>query len=162
VLLRPGDRVALEGDNPKQADFLSRTLAECDRNGCLAGARRWEPLDVTVASHCPLQTPTAERMAAHLAGLPRRPQRVAYLTNTGGRRVRADSAVLDDLAHAVARPVQWYDAMRLMRELGATCAVQMPPGHALAALVARSTPSMYALALADDGIERAVAAGAAL
>jgi len=101
-------------------------------------------------------------MAAHLAGLPRRPQRVAYLTNTGGRRVRADSAVLDDLAHAVARPVQWYDAMRLMRELGATCAVQMPPGHALAALVARSTPSIYALALADDGIERAVAAGAAL
>jgi malonate decarboxylase alpha subunit len=30
VLLRPGDRVALEGDNQKQADFLSRTLAECD------------------------------------------------------------------------------------------------------------------------------------
>ena len=25
-----GDRVALEGDNQKQADFLSRTLAECD------------------------------------------------------------------------------------------------------------------------------------
>ena len=30
ALLRPGDRVALEGDNQKQADFLSRTLAECD------------------------------------------------------------------------------------------------------------------------------------
>ncbi|MBZ3900366.1 malonate decarboxylase subunit alpha [Streptomyces griseiscabiei] len=29
-LLRPGDRVALEGDNQKQADFLSRTLAACD------------------------------------------------------------------------------------------------------------------------------------
>ncbi|MFJ9381322.1 malonate decarboxylase subunit alpha [Streptomyces sp. NPDC101455] len=29
-LLRPGDRVALEGDNQKQADFLSRTLASCD------------------------------------------------------------------------------------------------------------------------------------
>ncbi len=27
-----GDRVALEGDNQKQADFLSRTLAECDPN----------------------------------------------------------------------------------------------------------------------------------
>lgn len=53
----------------------------------LAGARRWETLDVTIASHCPLQKPTAERMAAHLAGVPRRPQRVAYLTNTGGRRV---------------------------------------------------------------------------
>ena len=30
AVLRPGDRVALEGDNQKQADFLSRTLAGCD------------------------------------------------------------------------------------------------------------------------------------
>ncbi|MDT5009233.1 MAG: malonate decarboxylase alpha subunit [Mycobacterium sp.] len=30
AVIRPGDRVALEGDNQKQADFLSRTLAECD------------------------------------------------------------------------------------------------------------------------------------
>src|SRR5215469_1972467 len=29
-LLRPGDRVALEGDNQKQADFLSRSLASVD------------------------------------------------------------------------------------------------------------------------------------
>ena len=29
-LLRPGDRVALEGNNQKQADFLSRSLAEVD------------------------------------------------------------------------------------------------------------------------------------
>ncbi|MCA1219841.1 malonate decarboxylase subunit alpha [Streptomyces sp. 8L] len=29
-VIRSGDRVALEGDNQKQADFLSRTLAECD------------------------------------------------------------------------------------------------------------------------------------
>jgi hypothetical protein len=32
--------------------------------------------------------------------------------------------------------VQWYDAMRLMSELGAKRAVQMPPWHALAALPA--------------------------
>lgn len=30
VLLRPGDRVALEGDNQKQADFLARSLAAVD------------------------------------------------------------------------------------------------------------------------------------
>ena len=29
-LIRPGDRVALEGDNQKQADFLSRSLAKAD------------------------------------------------------------------------------------------------------------------------------------
>ena len=37
-----------------------------------------------------------------------------------------------------------------------------PPGNAVAALLAGSAPSMYALALEDDGIERAVAAGAAI
>ncbi|MEV0390522.1 malonate decarboxylase subunit alpha [Nonomuraea sp. NPDC050643] len=30
ALLRPGDRVALEGDNQKQADFLAEALAGCD------------------------------------------------------------------------------------------------------------------------------------
>ncbi|GII52112.1 malonate decarboxylase subunit alpha [Planotetraspora thailandica] len=30
ALLRPGDRVALEGDNQKQADFLAAALAGCD------------------------------------------------------------------------------------------------------------------------------------
>src|SRR5579862_9394289 len=30
ALLRPGDRVALEGNNQKQADFLSRSLVEVD------------------------------------------------------------------------------------------------------------------------------------
>jgi malonate decarboxylase alpha subunit len=31
ALLRPGDRVALEGDNQKQADFLARSLTQLDR-----------------------------------------------------------------------------------------------------------------------------------
>src|ERR1700734_1408109 len=30
ALLEPGDAVALEGDNQKQADFLSRSLAQVD------------------------------------------------------------------------------------------------------------------------------------
>src|SRR5688500_3006902 len=30
ALLRAGDRVALEGDNQKQADFLAEALAGCD------------------------------------------------------------------------------------------------------------------------------------
>jgi malonate decarboxylase alpha subunit len=30
AVIRPGDKVALEGDTQKQADFLSRTLAGCD------------------------------------------------------------------------------------------------------------------------------------
>ena len=163
------DRVSTQ-DNPvwvaniNSADqiVLSGTTTALERANDAArqaGARRWELLDVAIASHCPLQAPTAARVAAHLACLPRRTQRVAYLTNTRGRRVRADAAaVLDDLAQAVARPVQWYDAMGLMGELGATCAIQMPPGHTLAALATESVPGIRALAFDDVGIKGAVAA----
>ena len=154
----PDDPVWVANINSADQIVLSGTIAGLERAKDASrrgGARRWDTLDVTIASHCPLQKPTAARMAARLARVPRRTQRVAYLTNTGGRRVRADSAaVLDDLAQAVARPVQWYDSVRLMGELGATCAIQMPPGHALAALMADSVPAINTLALEDDGIER--------
>ena len=43
TLLRPGDRVALEGNNQKQADFLSRSLAEAD-------PRRLHDLHLLIAS----------------------------------------------------------------------------------------------------------------
>jgi malonate decarboxylase epsilon subunit len=158
----PDDPAWVANINASDQIVLSGTMIALDRANAAArqaGARRWELLDVTIASHCPLQAPTAAQIAAHLAHVPRRTQRAAYFTNTRGRRVRDDSAaVLDDLAQAVARPVQWYDTMRLMWELGARCAIQMPPGHTLAALAADSTPGMRVLALDEVGIERAAAA----
>ena len=32
AVIRPGDRVCLEGDNQKQADFLAEVLADVDRS----------------------------------------------------------------------------------------------------------------------------------
>jgi malonate decarboxylase alpha subunit len=34
ALILPGDRVVLEGNNQKQADFLSRSLAKADPASC--------------------------------------------------------------------------------------------------------------------------------
>jgi malonate decarboxylase epsilon subunit len=115
-------------------------------------------LDVTVASHCPLQDGTAARLEEHLKRIPRRKQTVPYLTCAGGRRVRADAgAVLADLARSVAVPVRWYDAMRLLGELGTTCAIQLPPGDVLARLVPAAAPDVLALAVADGGPDRTAA-----
>lgn len=117
-----------------------------------AGALACERLDVAVASHCPVQKDTARRMAEHLASLPRREPTVRYLTNTTGRVTTSAATVLDDLAHAVARPVQWYDATRLMGELGVACAVETAPGHTLTRLLATAAPSVAGISLADDGL----------
>ncbi|HST65514.1 MAG TPA: acyltransferase domain-containing protein [Mycobacteriales bacterium] len=115
-------------------------------------------LDVTVASHCPLQRDTADRLARHLGALPRREQTVPYLSCAGGRRIRADAAaVLDDLARSVALPVRWYDATRLLGELGTTCAIQLPPGDVLARLLPAAAPDVLALAADDGGLARTAA-----
>lgn len=130
---------------------LSGTSAALDE---LDGRR----LDVTVASHCPLQDGTAARLTAHFAPLPRRRQTVPYLTCAGGRRIRDDAgAVLDDLARSVAVPVRWYDAMRLLGELGTTCAIQLPPGDVLARLLPAAAPDALALAVDDAGPARTAA-----
>lgn len=119
------------------------------------GARSFERLDVPVASHCPLQSGTAEKLTEHFADMPRRTPTARYLTNTRGRGVGTAELILDDLAVAVAHPVQWYDATRLMAELGVTCAVQTTPGRALAQLLAAAVPSVTSIALSDTGFDSA-------
>ncbi|MFF3573781.1 acyltransferase domain-containing protein [Nocardia jiangxiensis] len=149
--INAADQITLGGTR----EALARTASAAR----VAGARKFELLDMDVASHGPIQEPTARSIAEHLASIPRdRRQTIRYLTNVGGRSVRDDpDAVLDDLAQSVAHPVQWYDASRLMGELGATVAVEMPPGHVLTGLVAGSVPAIHAIALAETGIERTVA-----
>ncbi|TYQ14412.1 UNVERIFIED_ORG: malonate decarboxylase epsilon subunit [Gordonia westfalica J30] len=117
-----------------------------------AGALDARRLAVAVASHCPIQEDTARQMAEHLATVPRRTPTARCLTNTTGRAVAAAGPVLDDLAQSVARPVQWYNATRLMGELGVTCAVEAAPGHVLTRLFTSAVPSVLAVSLADNGL----------
>ncbi|WP_036438586.1 ACP S-malonyltransferase [Mycobacterium sp. URHB0044] len=122
-----------------------------------AGATDFERLDVAAASHCPVQADTAIRLAQHLAGLPRHTPAARYLTNSRGRAVTTADAILDDLAQSVAQPVQWYDATRLLPELGATCAIETQPGHVLAHLCTANAPGLAAFSLQDTGLAATVA-----
>ena len=123
----------------------------------IAGAFNFERINVSVASHCPKQADTAQRLAAHLAELPRREPTARYLTNTRGRATTSAETVLDDLAQAVAHTVQWYDATRLMGELGASCAIETEPGHVLTRLLPSAAPTIAAISLQDSGLAAAVA-----
>ncbi len=150
------DPLWLANVNSATQTVLSGTMAALEGAADAArdaGAASFELLDVSVASHCPLQCRTANELAAHLTGLPLREPTIRYLTNTGGRAVKTAEAVRDDLAQSVAKPVQWYDAARLMAELGADCAVEMHPDHVLTRLLASSVPAVRALSMQDDGLQ---------
>ncbi|WP_433556234.1 ACP S-malonyltransferase [Pseudonocardia xinjiangensis] len=155
----PTDDVWLANVNSATQTVLSGTTAALQVAGHAAraaGAADYQRLDVTVASHCPLQAGTAQRLVAHLAGLPRRIPTARYLTNTRGRAVDTAEAIFDDLARAVAHPVQWYDAARLMPELGASFAIETHPGHVLTRLVRSATTGLTAVSLQDDGFDSTV------
>jgi malonate decarboxylase epsilon subunit len=96
-------------------------------------------------------------LAAHLDQLPRRTSTARCLTNTRGRAVMSADVILDDLAQAVAHPVRWFDAMRPLPELGATCAIETPPGHVLTRLLAAVAPLATTLSIDDDGIGTLIA-----
>ena len=91
-------------------------------------------------------------MTRHLSTVPRRAPTARYMTNIGGRSVNSPDAILDDLARAVAHPVRWYDATRVMAELGVTRAVEMLPGHVLTRLWTSSVPQFRCVAVADTGL----------
>jgi malonate decarboxylase epsilon subunit len=120
------------------------------------GARAFERLDVDIASHGPLQKPTAEALRTHLATVTHRRPVCGYLTNTGGRLVAEAAPIVEDLAQSVAQTVRWYDGVRLMGELGVSCTVEVSPGHTLTRLTAAAVPDMTAISLADEGFSATI------
>jgi malonate decarboxylase epsilon subunit len=119
------------------------------------GARRAERLAVSVPSHCPLLQPVADRLAEAMARLTLRPPSVPYVSNRGGRALYDAEAIRQDLATSVAHPVRWYDALEVVRELGAKIFIEMAPGHVSTHLAAKLFPDVRAVAIADRGLRYA-------
>lgn len=153
------DRIWVANINSATQTVFSGTataLQRADDAARIAGAFNYERVNVAVASHCPKQAGTAAHLKTHLAGLPRRAPNARYLTNTRGRATTSAETILDDLAQAVAHTVQWYDATRLMGELGASCAIETQPGHVLTRIWPSAAPAVPAISLQDSGLAATV------
>ena len=124
------------------------------------GARRAERLAVSVPSHCPLLQPIADRLAQAMAGLTLRPPSMPYVSNRGGRALYDARDIGQDLATSIAHPVRWYDALEVLRELGAPVFIEMPPGHVSTHLVGELFPDVRAVSIADRGLRYATVVAA--
>lgn len=135
----------------------SAALDAAERAARMLGARGFDRLDVDIASHGPVQAPTEDALRSQLATVTTRTPALTYITNVGGRAVRSADAVTDDLIHSVTRTVRWYDGVRVMQELGVSCALEAAPGHTLTRLVSAAAPGIIAIALGEEALPFAVA-----
>jgi malonate decarboxylase epsilon subunit len=124
------------------------------------GARRAERLAVSVPSHCPLLQPVADRLAQAMARLTLRPPSMPYVSNRGGRALYDAEGIGQDLVTGVAHPVRWYDALEVLRELGAKAFIEMAPDHVSTHLVAELFPGVSAVSIADQGLRYATVVAA--
>lgn len=92
--------------------------------------------------------------------LPLRPPGVPYVSNRGGRALWDAEAIREDLATNVAHPVRWYDALEVLRELGATLFLEMDPGHVSTQLVAQLLPGVRAVSITDRDLRYAAVVAA--
>jgi malonate decarboxylase epsilon subunit len=124
------------------------------------GARRAERLAVSVPSHCPLLQQVADRLAQAVAGLTLRPPSMPYVSNRGGRALYDAQDIRQDLATSIAHPVRWYDALEVLRELGANVFIEMAPGHVSTHLIGELLPDVRAVSIADQGLRHATVVAA--
>jgi len=100
----------------------------------LQGARKAEPLNVSVPSHCPLLQPVADLLRKQLGSTSVRDPKTIYIANVNARPVRTAQGVAADLADNIAHGVRWHDATSVAVELGTKLFLNVPPGHALSDL----------------------------
>jgi malonate decarboxylase epsilon subunit len=147
----PG-QIVIAGSDPALDAVMARARQQ--------GARRAERLAVSVPSHCPLLQSIANRLVQAMASLALRRPSMPYLSNRGGRALYDAEAIRQDLATGVAHPVRWYNALEVIRELGAKLFIEMPPGHVSARLVTELFPDVRAVSIADKGLRYATVVAA--
>jgi malonate decarboxylase epsilon subunit len=110
----------------------------------LQGARKAEPLDVSVPSHCPLLEPVADSLRNQLRSMSVRDPKTIYIANVNARSVRSAQGVATDLADNIAHGVRWHDATSVAQELGSKLFLNIPPGHALSDLAKENLSDVQA------------------
>jgi malonate decarboxylase epsilon subunit len=145
-------QIVVAGSNPA----LDAVTAQARQRG----AHRAERLAVSVPSHCALLQPIADRLEQEMAALSLNPPSMPYVSNRGGRALFCAEAIREDLATSIAHPVRWYDALEVLRELGAQLFVEMVPGHVSTHLVAESFPGVSAVSIEDQGLRYATVVAA--
>lgn len=113
------------------------------------GARKVARLGVSIASHSPLMSAAADKLANQLAGVAFRDPDFPVVDNASATQLVAAAAIRDALTSHMESPVNWTASVRTMIEMGVETFVELGAGNVLAGLNRRIDRSVSTLGLKD-------------
>jgi [acyl-carrier-protein] S-malonyltransferase len=136
----PG-QIVLSGEK----EALERALRLANQRG----AKRAIPLAVSIASHCPMMAPAAERLAPVVGTLPITQASVPIVANSTALPLTEEHAIRHEMAIHLTSRVRWVESVRYMVANGVTTFIEIGPKNVLSGLIRRIDRSVETISLGD-------------
>jgi len=114
------------------------------------GAKRVVPLNVAVASHCPLMEPAREVLRKYLGDVEFKEPAVGMVFNAVAREESGPERMKDLLADGLVSPVQWEKSVRYAVSKGIDRFVEIGPKSVLAPMVKKIAPGVEVEVVTND------------
>jgi [acyl-carrier-protein] S-malonyltransferase len=134
-------------NSPSQT-VISGNKEAVDRATDLArsnGAKRVIPLEVSAPFHCPLMAPAAEKLGMDLEKIGISRYKIPVVTNVDATLNTDPLKTKGILVDQVKSPVQWYESIKLLYDIGVRKFLEIGPGKTLSGLIKRSIPDPFVL-----------------
>ncbi|MGB7292338.1 MAG: ACP S-malonyltransferase [Thermodesulfobacteriota bacterium] len=109
------------------------------------GAKRVIPLEVSAPFHCPLMAPAAEKLRMDLEKIDISRYKIPVVTNVDAKLNTDPVKTKATLVDQVKSPVQWYESIKLLYDMGVRKFIEIGPGKTLSGLIKRSIPDPVVL-----------------
>lgn len=114
------------------------------------GAKKIVPLNVAVASHCPLMEPAREVLREYLKGVEIKRPQVGIVFNAIAREESEPEKMKDLLADQLVSPVRWEDSVRYAASKGIDRFIEIGPKSVLAPMVRKIVPDAEVEIVTND------------
>lgn len=152
-IISPAGKVWVANINSEGQVVISGEAAALKEASMLlkeSGARRVVPLNVAVASHCPLMEPAARALEEHLRGFEVSRPGVPVIFNVTARQETDPGRIKGLLARQLVSPVRWKASVEYALGLGIERFIEIGPRSVLAPLVRKIAPRAGVEALTAD------------
>lgn len=114
------------------------------------GAKKIVPLNVAVASHCPLMEPARGVLREYLKGVGLKRPGISVVFNAVAREEADPEKMKDLLADGLVSPVQWEKSVRYAASKGIDRFIEIGPKSVLAPMVKKIVPDAEVMSVTND------------